>query len=130
MNKLLIGLLIVAAGAGTFLLLRKKKSTTVTNSLNKEWVVGKWKTDAQPGNDSNFSKYSYDFLKDGNIVRLLNDSTKADTMHFEWSKNNELIWKEKVTDSTGKSYAVVKLTQDSLQVQSKDSVTILFTKLK
>ena len=130
MNKLLIGLLIVAAGAGTFLLLRKKKSTTVTNSLNKEWVVGKWKTDAQPGNDSNFSKYNYDFLKDGNILRSLNDSTKADTSHYEWSKSNELVWKEKVTDSTGKSYAVVKLTVDSLKVQSKDSVTILFTKLK
>lgn len=130
MNKLLIGLLIVAAGAGTFLLLRKKKSTTGTNSLNKEWVIGKWKTDAQPGNDSSFSKYSYDFLKDGNILRSLNDSTKADTSHYEWSKNNELIWKEKATDSTDKVYAVVKLTADSLQVQSKDSATILFTKMK
>lgn len=130
MNKLLIGLLIVAAGAGTFLLLRKKKSTTGTNSLNKEWVIGKWKTDAQPGNDSSFSKYSYDFLKDGNILRSLNDSTKADTSHYEWSKNNELIWKEKATDSTDKVYAVVKLTVDSLQVQSKDSATILFTKMK
>lgn len=130
MNKLLIGLLIVAAGAGTFLLLRKKKNTSVTNDLNKEWVVGKWKTDAHPGNDSGFSKYSYDFLKDGNILRSLNDSTKADTLHYEWSKNNEFIWKEKAADSTGKSYAVIKLTQDSLQVQSKDSATILFTRLK
>lgn len=130
MNKLLIGLLVVAAGAGTFLLLRKKKEATVTNNLNKEWVVGKWKTDAQPGNDSAFSKYSYNFLKDGNIVRLLNDSTKADTLHYEWSKNNELVWKQKATDSTGKTYSVVKLTADSLQVQTKDSTTILFTKQK
>lgn len=128
MNKLLIGLLIVAVGAGAFLLLRKKKETIDTNSLNKEWVIGKWKTDARPGNDSSFSKFSYDFQKNGNIVRWLNDSTKADTSAYVWSKNNELVWKEKANDSTGKLYTVVRLTTDSLQIQSQDSVTILFTK--
>jgi len=128
MNKLLIGLLIIAAGTGAFLLLRKKKNSTATNSLNKEWVIGKWKTNATPGNDSVFSKYSYDFLKEGKILRSLTDSTKADTLQYEWSKNNELIWKENAVDSTVKSYAVTKLTADTLQLQSKDSVTILFTK--
>lgn len=128
MNKLLIGLLIVAAGAGVFFLLRKKKNTTASNDIKKEWIVGKWKADA--GKDSAFSNYSYDFLKDGNIVRSLNDSAKADTSHYEWNKAKELVWKEKVSDSTGKIFSVLKLTQDSLQVQSKDSVTILFTKLK
>jgi hypothetical protein len=127
MNKLLIGLLIVAAGAGAFFLLRKKKSTT-TSEIKKEWIIGKWKADA--GKDSAFSSYCYDFLKDGNIVRSLNDSAKADTSHYEWSKTNELVWKEKVSDSTGRLFSVIKLTVDSLQVQSKDSATILFTKLK
>jgi hypothetical protein len=126
MNKLFIGLLIVAAGAGAFFLLRKKNNTT-TNDIKKEWIVGKWKADA--GKDSAFSSYNYDFLKDGNILRSLNDSAKADTSHYEW-KANELVWKEKISDSTGKTFSVLKLTQDSLQVQSKDSVTILFTKLK
>lgn len=127
MNKLFIGLLIVAAGAGVFFLLRKKKNTT-SNDIKKEWLVGKWKADA--GKDSAFSSYHYDFLKDGIILRSLNDSAKADTSHYEWNKNNALIWKEKAGDSTGKVFSVLKLTQDSLQVQSKDSITILFTKLK
>ncbi|HEV7783080.1 MAG TPA: hypothetical protein VGO58_17515 [Chitinophagaceae bacterium] len=130
MNKLLIGLLIVAAGTGAFFLLRKKKDATVTTGLNKEWIVGQWKTDAVMSNDSNFSKYRFDFQKDGNLVRSLNDSAKADTAHYEWSKTNELVWKEKTSDSVGKNFAVVKLTRDSLQVQGKDSVVILFTKLK
>jgi hypothetical protein len=128
MNKLIIGLLIIAAGAGAFFLLRKKKETTVTNSINKEWIIGKWKPDAV--NDSNFSKFQFDFQKDGNVVRSLNDSAKADTTHYQWNKANELVWKEKATDSTGKVYLVTKLTVDSLQIQSKDSSSVLFTKVK
>ena len=127
MNKLFIGLLIVAAGAGAFFLLRKKNNTR-TNDIKKEWIVGKWKADA--GKDSAFSSYSYDFLKDGNILRSLSDSAKADTSHYEWNKANELVWKEKLSDSAGKVFSIVKLTQDSLLVQSKDSATILFTKPK
>ena len=128
MKKLFIGLLIVAAGAGVFFLLRKKKNTTIANAINKEWIIGKWKASAEK--DSAFSQYSYDFMKDGNIVRSLNDSAKADTSRYEWNKKNELVWKETATDSVGKVFAVVKLTSDSLQVQSKDSSTILFTKVK
>ena len=127
MNKLFIGLLIVAAGTGVFFLLRKKKNTT-TNEIKKEWLVGKWKADA--GKDSAFSSYRYDFLKDGNILRSLNDSAKADTSHYEWNKANELVWKEKASDSSGKPFAVVKLTQDSLQVRAADSSIVLFIKTK
>jgi hypothetical protein len=137
MNKLIIGLLVVAAGAGIFLLLRKKKETTITNDLQKELIIGKWKSDAIMANDSNFSKYQFDFLKDGNVIRSLNDSTKADTSHYEWNKANELVWsgwtpseKEKATDSTGKVYVLTKLTTDSLQVQTADNSTVLFTKVK
>ncbi|MEO7984160.1 MAG: hypothetical protein ABI688_08765 [Bacteroidota bacterium] len=130
MNKLIIGLLVVAAGGAIFLLLRKKKNATVTNEIKKEWIVGKWETAAVIANDSNFSKYSFDFQKDGQIVRSLNDSVKADTAHYEWSKANELVWKEKLTDSAGRIYQVIKLTADSLQVQAVDSSTVLFTKLK
>ena len=127
MNKLFIGLLIVAAGTGAFFLLRKKKNTTTAKDIKKEWILGKWKADA--GKDSAFSSYSYNFLIDGNIVRSLNDSANADTSHYEWNKSNELVWKEKINDSTGKIFSIVKLTQDSLQVQSKDSTSILFIKM-
>ncbi len=135
MNKLFIGLLIVAAGAGVFFFLRKKKNTTTANAINKEWIIGKWKAGA--GNDPVFSQYSYDFLEDGNIVRSLNDSAKADTSRYEWNKNNELVWsqwtpaeKETTVDSIGKVFTVVKLTQESLQMLSKDSASILFLKTR
>ncbi len=130
MNKLITGLLVVAAGAGIFLFLRKKKEATTANSITKEWIVGKWKSDAVMANDSNFSKYQFDFQKDGNVVRSLNDSVKADTSHYEWNKASELVWKEKASDSTGKVYVVAKLTQDSLKVQGVDSSTLLFIKVK
>ena len=135
MNKFIIGLLVVAAGAGIFLLLRKKNETPTSNSINKEWIVGKWNpiaigSDSTLANDSNFSKYRFEFQKDGNVVRSINDSVKADTTHYEWNKNNELVLKEKANDSTGKVYVVTKLTSDSLQMQARDSSTILFTKLK
>lgn len=130
MNKLFIGLLIVAAGAGTFILLRKKKNTQISNDIKKEWIVGKWKTNAIAADDSNFSKYQFDFQNDGNVIRSLNDSVKVDTSHYEWNKSNQLVWKEKLSDTTSRIYAVVKLTQDSLQVQSRDSSTITFTKMK
>ncbi len=137
MNKLLIGLLIVAAGTGAFFLLRKKNEATATTDLKKEWIIGQWKTDAVMDKDSNFSKYRFDFQKDGQLLRSLNDSAAADTAQYEWSKTNELVWsawtpseKEKAADSIGKNFAVVKLTQDSLQVRGNDSVIILFTKLK
>jgi len=129
MNKLLIGLLVVAAGAGTFLLLRKKNDVT-TNGIKKEWIVGTWKTDAVPVNDSAFNKYHYNFQKEGIVLRSLNDSAKADTSHYEWNKTNQLVWKEKASDSTGKIYSVTKLTQDSLQVQTADSSTVVFIKVK
>jgi hypothetical protein len=130
MKKLFIGLLVVAAGGAAFFLLNKKKNTTEVATINKELIIGKWKTDAVMANDSGFNKYSYNFQKEGTVLRSLNDSVKSDTTHYEWSKASELVWKEKAGDSTGKTYSVVKLTQDSLQVQSKDSSTVLFIKVK
>lgn len=138
MNKLIIGLLIVAAGAGAFFLLRKKKNVIVANDIKKEWIVGMWKADTtQKSIDSTFIKYRYDFREDGNILRSLNDSAKADTSRYEWNKNNEIVWsgwtpleKEKAADSTGLSYSILQLTKDSLQLKGKDSTVVLFLKAK
>ena len=128
MKNVFIGLLIVAAGTGVFFLLRNKKEPAAGNEINKEWIVGKWKVDA--GKDSVFNQYRYDFQKDGNILRSLSDSAKADTSFYEWNKKDELVWKEKQNDSTTSVFSVIKLTPDSLQIRSKDSATILFTRLK
>lgn len=130
MKKLLTGLLILAAGAGIYFFLLRKKDTPSSAAINKELIIGQWKTDAVMKNDSGFNRYRYDFRQNGDVVRLLTDSVKADTTHFEWNKNNELVWKEKAADSTGKIYTVTRLTTDSLQVLSADSVTILFTRVK
>ena len=132
MNKLFIGLLIIAAGAGAFFLLRKKNNPVdAITEIKKEWIAGKWKTESwQPSKDSAQPLYRYDFLKNGNVLRSLNDSAKADTLLYEWNKTNELVWKEKAGDSTGNVFAVLHLGQDTLEVKGKDSVAILFTRFK
>ena len=128
MNKLLIGLLLVAAGAGAYFLLKKKKDQPVANVLNKELIIGKWKPgNTEPGDSSNVS-YRYEFLKDGTVLHSLNDSVKADSSHYEWNKKDELVWKENPVDSAGRVFSIVKLTTDSLQVQLPDSSTLLFTR--
>ena len=130
MKKFFISLLVVAAGGAAFFLLNKKKNTTVITTINKELIIGKWKTDAVMANDSLFNKYSYNFQQAGVVLRSLNDSAKADSLHYQWSKANELVWKQKANDSIGTAYSIVKLTQDSLQMQSKDSLAVLFFKVK
>lgn len=131
MKKLLIGLLVVAAGAGAFFFLYKKKNTE-TVSINKELIIGKWKpVSKEPVADTIQPMYQFDFQKDGIAMRSINDSVKADTTHYEWNKANELVVKESATDSIGVAYVIVKLTADTLQVQStSNKVNLLLTKTK
>ena len=144
MKKVFIGLLIVAAGAGAFYFLQKKK-TEKSNTIQKELLTGKWKFDfLKEGKDSSHSfmvgimgmvdsntlKYHYEFTNDGHIFRSLNDSITKDSSRYEWNKENKLVWKEDKTDTAGSILKVTKLSKDSLQIQSMDSTTVLFTKLK
>lgn len=141
--KLFIGLLIIAAGAGAFFFLRNKKSET-NNSIQKELLIGQWKLDSidvkakdSTGQfvafiaaiDSKFYKYHYDVRDDGNILRSVADSVTADTSHYQWTKKNELAWKENPNDSS-EVFIVTKLNSDSLLLQSKESAVLFFTKLK
>ncbi len=132
MNKLLIGLLIIAAGAGAFFLLRKKKDTVIADhTLHKEWILGKWKLDAgTPLIDSTHPNRVYYFQDKNVFLGAVSDTAKADTSHYEWTKANELVIKKGAADSTGHVYAVTKLTADSLQLQNKDSVSYLFLRAK
>lgn len=130
MNKLLIGLLLVAAGAGTYFLLKKKKDRPVANAINKEMIIGKWKPgNADPGDSTNVP-YRYEFLKDGTVLHSLADSAKSDSSRYEWNQKDQLLWKENAADSAGRIFSVLKLTADSLQVQLPDSSTLLFIKTK
>ena len=132
MNKLLIGLLVIAAGAGAFFYFNQRTcSKPAQDPINKELIIGKWKTESyQPAMDSVRAKFQYDFQKDGMALRSNSDTVKADTISYSWKDAAQLIIKENAADSAGAVFTVSKLTQDSLQVQGSDSVVILLTKVK
>ena len=131
MNKLFIGLLIIAAGTGAFFLLRKKNNQVNSKDIRKEWILGEWRVDSyRPAKDSTQPHDQYHFLESGLVLHSLNDSARADTSHYEWSRNNELVVKENAADSTGQVFSFLKLSTDSLQLQRADSSTVLFIKLK
>src|SRR4029077_5048209 len=135
-----IGLLIIAAGAGTYYFLQKKKTVT-DKPFDKELLVGKWKVDAlhvSPKDsanlvailllsDSALKNSRYDFQKDGHFVQVPRDSSKTDTSYYEWNNKNELLIKESPMDSLFETYSVNKLDKDSLILQSKDSAVFVLT---
>lgn len=130
MKKTFIGLLIIAAaGAGIFLYLQKKSNTVTTAEIRKELLIGKWQVDSfQLVKDSLQAKFRCAFSPDGLFLRSAGDSVKTDSLHYEWTNKNELLVKE--NDSTSISYVINRLTADSLQWQTQDSVQTLLTKLK
>ena len=130
MKKIFIGLLIIAAGTASYFLFIQKKNKPFTQSLNKELIIGKWITrEAFPG-DTVLPRHGFEFQKEGLVIRLEGDSVRADTAHYEWNKNNELLWKQSKTDSISKTFQVNKLTTDSLILQRADSSVLLFIKTK
>lgn len=130
MKKTFIGLLIVAAaGAGIFLYRQKKSNTVTTAEIRKELLIGKWQVESfQPVKDSLQAKFRCAFSPDGLFLRSAGDPVKTDSLHYEWTNKNELLVKE--NDSTSISYLINRLTADSLQWQTQDSVQTLLTKLK
>ena len=145
MIKLIIGLLIIAAGAGVFFYLQKEKREVADSTVNKkELLGGKWRLDTYTQSsrpefspmvgvmalvDSNSMKYDYEFTRDGSVLRSINDSIFADTSHYEWKKDY-LLWKDNSNDSTGIELQVVQLNKDSLSLLSADSIALLFVKKK
>lgn len=140
MKKTILAVIVLAAAGGAvYYFLHNKKASS--NSIQKELIIGRWKMDSlyegkDSANlftgimgtiDSNFFHYDYDFRQDGKILKLLKDSVQKDTSHYEWKKQDVLLWKEQ-GDSIGESLTVSKLTSDSLVLQTKDSTTIYFKK--
>lgn len=145
MKKLIFGLLIIAAGAGAFFYFKNKKLTIAKSPDQKEMILGKWKMNSiqtpvdSNSNflvgimgmvDSNLMKYYYEFTKDGSIHRSLGDSLTKDSSRYNWDDKDQLLWKEYPSDTTGETFKIVQLTEDSLKVETADSALILFTKLK
>jgi hypothetical protein len=137
-------LLIAAVGTGVyFLFLNKKKNVLAGNEIQKELIIGTWKLDSLSQSkdapkligglvtiaDTNLANYSYQFKQDGKILRLLRDSVQKDTSTYEWTKEQQLVFKQQ-DDSTGTKFIVSKLNQDSLVLLSKDSSIAYFTRFK
>lgn len=147
MKKIIIGLLFIAAAAtGVYYLLKEKKNPTVFNSIKKEKLTGKWKIDSLVTTkdstsdglalllfaiDSTTGKQVYDFQESGQVLVSLPSDTlsKKDTSSYAWSKENEILWKEKYTDSTTEKMTVIKLDKKDFILQSKDSTLVYFKKV-
>lgn len=144
MKSIIVAVLLIAAvGAGVYFLFFNKKENVIANEqVQKELIIGKWKLDSLVQSkehpnlfsglatliDSNFKNYSYQFQKDGKVLRLLKDSVQKDTTSYEW-KEKQLVFKQQ-GDSLVTLFTVSKLNQDSLVLLSKDSSVAYFTRFK
>jgi len=143
MKKIILAVILMAAAGGTTYYLLQKKKQTIINDIDQQKIIGKWKMDSIAAKtdssafmialigtlDSNLLNYDYDFRKEGIVVQLSKDSMGKDTAHYEWTKDNHLIWKDS-GDTTGESLIVNLLTKDSLVLRSKDSTVFYFKKTK
>ena len=147
MKKIILAvILLAAAGGGIYYLLQKKKQTELT-TLNKEFVLGKWKIDSLVSQkastedglalllfamDSTSKNEIYDFQKDGKVLVSVASDTIAekDTSCFSWGSNNKFLWKEKITDPAADTMIVLKLTKKDFVLQSFDSTLIYLKKVK
>jgi hypothetical protein len=134
MQKQIIGLLLVAAaGTGAYFYFFNDRTCNKPSqsSTNQELIIGKWKTETiEPATDSTESKYMYDFKNDGKAFRSANDTTKADTIFYNWNKTAALVLTKLVNDSTGNELLVTKLNADTLQWLTAAKTTVTLLKLK
>ena len=145
MKKAFMGLLIPAAGAGAYYFLQKKDKLITGSNIQHERIIGKWKLDSlhflKDSNDNflagimgmvepNLKKYDYEFTKDGSIFLSLKDSLTKDSSRYEWTRKDQLVWKEYPADTSGNIFNVSMPGRDSLFLRSEDSVILQFTKLK
>lgn len=147
MKKIIIGLLFIAAAAtGVYYLLREKRNEPVSGSIKKEQLIGKWKIDSLVAVkdstkdglalllfaiDFTARNQVYDFQESGQVlVSLPSDSiSQKDTSSYAWGRENEMLWKEKYTDSTAEAMTVIKLDKKDFVLQSKDSTLVYFKKV-
>ncbi len=123
MKIVFIVLLMAAIGAGVYLYFSKRQDHHV---VSKDLIVGKWKVTSA---DSSRASHQYEFFKDGHVLRTI-DSTKLDTLLYEWKDGIHISWKEKGRDSTIQVLSVLHLNRDSLIVRSKDSVNVVFNRVE
>jgi hypothetical protein len=148
MKNLLALLLLAAAAVGAyFFFFKKKPDSPVISEIKKEWVIGKWKIDSvslskdtSDGNlmlalyatDSAAKKDVHQFLENGTLLTMhpADSLPKNDTTYYQWAKENEILFKEKVADSTGTSMLVKQIDENHMSLQTKDSSVFYLLKEK
>src|SRR5688572_1377068 len=107
MNKLLIGLLIITAGAGAFFLLRKKDQP-VTQRIERELLIGKW---METSVDSTASPFYFDFQEKNLLVRSVStkELVEADSLYYEWTQEDDLHIKKSAGDSASRFMRIIQL---------------------
>ena len=136
MKKIILAVILMAAAGGVvYYFLQTKKSN---NNFEKELITGQWTIDSLTTGkslkqddlalllfslDSSARETVYDIHADGKIlVSASADSlAKKDTSSFSWGKNNELLFKENLTDSIPEIFSVIKLDKKELVIQTSDS---------
>ena len=74
MKKLIIGLLIVAAGAGTYMYFQNKK-TSEKPGADHALIIGYWKADTlHSAKDNAFRTHSFQFADSSTLILTGNDS--------------------------------------------------------
>lgn len=139
--KILFTVLLIAAIGGGAYYYFSTRSNSSPQEAQKELIIGKWKMDSLDIHekdsaagiailllalDSNLVRYEYDFKTNGNVLVSLPDSANTDTSHYEWNDQDQLVWREYLSDSTTEVFSVVLLNQDSLVLQSQDSTKAFF----
>jgi len=131
MKNVLIGLLIVAAGAGVyFFVIKKKKEKPVEQGIKKELIIGKWKGETTTPPDSVLTRFSWEFRKDGSAIYAVGDSLNADTLFYSWKDSLGISIRKSSTDSLGIDYELGKLTADSLELKQNGSNPLILLKSK
>ncbi len=145
MKKIIVAALLLAA-AGSALYYYKRFYKMMSPQLSPDaLIIGNWSIDSLSVNkndslarltvgiipyiDSNYLLYQYHFGKDGKVLKSLPGKV-SDTSSYEWKDLKTLYWKENLSDSAGE-YLQLQLLDDSrLVLQSKDSVSLFFSKKK
>ena len=145
MKKLFIAVILLAAAGSIFYYYQQFKKNKPPQLSSRELIIGNWSIDSLavsnkdsnaqlrvgliPASDSNYLRYQYHFREDGKVLKSL-PGNSSDTSVYEWKDEKTLYWKEKFTDSTGEYLQLLSLDSNRLVLQSKDSVSLFFTKKK
>lgn len=139
MKKVLIGLIIIAAGAGIFFYLRSKQNPITENSnKNKELILGTWKVDSshsvdladssdQSLIDSIYKSTIYTFKPNGQVaMTILQDKASAS---YEFITDSTILWTLHHKDSVVTYVKILQLDSSNLVIDANMGDPLVSAKL-